>query len=74
MVEYKNCKVNDIVVLMDNCGVILTGIIVEKNYNAAGNYIRVRVGYDNPKTIYIDNKSVQPIYDVCRVVGNLWEM
>ena len=72
MIKFDECKVHDVVVLMDNEGVVLTGVITEKNADMAGNLIRVRVGYDKPRTIYLESKVVQPPFDVIRVLGNLW--
>jgi hypothetical protein len=72
MIKFDECNLHDVVVLLDNEGVVLTGIVIEKNSDMGGNFIRVRVGYNNPRTIYMENRAVRPPFDVIRVMGNLW--
>ena len=78
MIHFNDFEIDDIVILMDNDNNIpLTGIITDKETNAAGNLIKVRLGYDKPRTIYIDDflettgRKMHKAYSVVRIVGNL---
>jgi hypothetical protein len=78
MIRFSDFEIDDIVVLLDNDnGISLTGIVTGTETNNAGNLIQVRVGYDKPRPIYIDDflakdgHKVHNAYSVVRIVGNL---